>query len=119
MTDINIPQKGTGDALSQMLQIAARVARLEDIRWSGCGSVDIENLLRFARHLQLANKELMHALARVADLPEIRKLCAENEEVAAQISMFILQGRAVMDIKIAQAAAATTQAPVPGPGARA
>lgn len=118
MTDINLPQKGTGDALSQMLQIAANMYKLENIRWTGTGSVDLENLLRYARHLQMGNKELMHALARVADLPEIRKLCAENEAVAAQISLFVLQGRAVMDIKVAQAAA-VAQAPNPGPGARA
>lgn len=98
MTELKLPSPGTGDALSQMLQITGRAAGLTDWRWSGNGLQDIEQLVRTTANVRAANTQLMKSLAEIVNIPEFAALQREREDIGARVALLVLRSRAMIDL---------------------
>lgn len=98
MTELKLPLPGTGDALSQILQLSARAAGLTDWRWSGNGLQDVEQLVIMAANVRAANTQLMKSLAEIVNIPEFATLQREREDIGARVALLVLRSRALMDL---------------------
>ena len=93
------PPLNQGDAVSQLLQLAARKAKLEDFKWLGCGVEDVQQLVNYAKNQNMARNELWNTLLDILKHPQIKQLMEEDETFSGLISAHILRARACIDLQ--------------------
>jgi hypothetical protein len=88
----------SGDAVSQLVRLAAHNVKLEGFGWSGKGHEDVQRVVTYARNLQLAQKEIWQAVSQLMNHETVKLVCETDEAVAAELYAHILRARACIEL---------------------
>lgn len=93
------PVVTTSDAVSQLVQLAAKNAKLTTQLWSGKGHEDIQRVVNYAKNQEMIRTELWQALGDILRHDAIKKLLTENEDLQATVAAHILRARGNIELK--------------------
>ena len=89
----------SGDAVSQLVQLALRNAKLGGFNLSGKGHEDVQRVVNYAKNQETAQRELWDLVSFIVKHPLIKAELATNESMQAEVAAHILRARACIDLK--------------------
>jgi hypothetical protein len=86
-----------GDAVSRLLQVAAKTQGITEIRWTGVGHQDVVMVMQELRKALLVKEVFFKGVAQLCKMPEAETL---PESMQAQMMGIILSAHSNLELEI-------------------